>query len=854
MLRLRPSELTLTSDDVEETFRRIAYRQASAASAMAASRASGIQGRPVLRRGPQRATRDAITALGDIPILRPQPQQATFASVDEEDDSEPPNTSSGRNDSVVSIPPSAQASRPASAPSTTPLASHTLQLPFRPGPSDQASSMQRNEESAFAATSMNQGPAVSSHNSNFAAEDSSRVLSRPVTPSNSRADLRGGGRSSKKRGHANNRDAPHAPSPYHQRDPVKQLTTPNSVEPILHLDGYFKYPYEEPVGTPYHFNALYRVPSTEPRRHSNRRVPLPRSLSVGSVPSFNLGYERPDFSESSTGKMFDTIQAPEHPTRPAHGFFHDTRLQTHQNSSPDTYHTSQGYQANARSRQFSSSASSTSADFSYYGSLPSTSRHSSGALSGQDHFSQYQYDGAAASRYPSNRASSASRFLGHTGTAPTHPATSENTMYTANISPLPSSPYMRTQGTQNTSRTVVGFPRPAGSGGNYMDAATAAARDLRSPLDDYSMQYQRFMQVQHAQQPVLSQPYSYDALMQLPFPEAGLLPQPVPSQPYTHDTLMQPPFPEAGSPQQPVPFSSRTYDALMQLPFPEAGLPHAPAVADDPAPRTSQSQIRTAQLTRTSQRASENTLADAASNDGRTARSSQVQTQRAAYELLQGASQAMQSLGTRGSRVPGARPSISPIRTRDVCNQSRLRAQQRADWRATSRYQETPMTSSPVPPSDPRQTLQGQFDFHTHERSPAVPSSVPRHSIGRVYSGDGPQRTHTRAYRQGPATAAPSLHLHPTRDSPLTSLALDHGSGMTSRGSRSPVVRAPITARIYRRMPSRQRDQENSMEGEIGAMRREETAINSRYGGDEQREVMDETPPRIGRVERRMFG
>lgn len=44
------------------------------------------------------------------------------------------------------------------------------------------------------------------------------------------------------------------------------------------------------------------------------------------------------------------------------------------------------------------------------------------------------------------------------------------------------------------------------------------------------------------------------------------------------------------------------------------------------------------------------------------------------------------------------------------------------------------------------------------------------------------------------------------------------------------------------------------MEGEIGAMRREETAINSRYGGDEQREVMDETPPRIGRVERRMFG
>jgi GTP cyclohydrolase I len=36
-------------------------------------------------------------------------------------------------------------------------------------------------------------------------------------------------------------------------------------------------------------------------------------------------------------------------------------------------------------------------------------------------------------------------------------------------------------------------------------------------------------------------------------------------------------------------------------------------------------------------------------------------------------------------------------------------------------------------------------------------------------------------------------------------------------------------------------------------MRAEEMAVNARYGEDVQREVMDETPPRVGRTERRMF-
>lgn len=58
-------------------------------------------------------------------------------------------------------------------------------------------------------------------------------------------------------------------------------------------------------------------------------------------------------------------------------------------------------------------------------------------------------------------------------------------------------------------------------------------------------------------------------------------------------------------------------------------------------------------------------------------------------------------------------------------------------------------------------------------------------------------------------------------------------------------------ARTHRRVPPEQRDQEN--DGDREAMEREREGINSRYGNEEGgRSRMDETPPRIGRVERRM--
>jgi hypothetical protein len=45
-------------------------------------------------------------------------------------------------------------------------------------------------------------------------------------------------------------------------------------------------------------------------------------------------------------------------------------------------------------------------------------------------------------------------------------------------------------------------------------------------------------------------------------------------------------------------------------------------------------------------------------------------------------------------------------------------------------------------------------------------------------------------------------------------------------------------------------NQENSGEAEMELMRREQEAVSARYDEERQGEVMDETPPRIGRMER----
>jgi hypothetical protein len=92
-----------------------------------------------------------------------------------------------------------------------------------------------------------------------------------------------------------------------------------------------------------------------------------------------------------------------------------------------------------------------------------------------------------------------------------------------------------------------------------------------------------------------------------------------------------------------------------------------------------------------------------------------------------------------------------------------------------------------------------------------------------------------------------SLDIHSRRERPSTAMPLDIPASI-----RSPLARAMTLARQHRRIPQRQREQEN-VGVEESVMREELGAVLARYGVEEQRgEMMDETPPRVGRVERRM--
>lgn len=54
------------------------------------------------------------------------------------------------------------------------------------------------------------------------------------------------------------------------------------------------------------------------------------------------------------------------------------------------------------------------------------------------------------------------------------------------------------------------------------------------------------------------------------------------------------------------------------------------------------------------------------------------------------------------------------------------------------------------------------------------------------------------------------------------------------------------------RMDPQLQDQENSGEAEMDMMRQEFESVRARYDETQQGDTMDETPPRIGRIERHM--
>jgi hypothetical protein len=294
MLRLRASELTLTSEDVEETFRRMVERKAQDANRRVPSQHPQQHpqqtGQPILRQGPQRFVRDAITTLGDIPILRPQPHLAVIAHVDDDSDDDANHDTAipQRVDSVRSpmtqtpnsqAPPTAPSTVTASAspaPSPSP-ASRTLHMPFRLRRSRRAPFSQlasSNHEAEGSGAIPTQSPQRQTDGANDPTDMEETDQASP--------GLRGGAGKGKEREHTGRR----------RRQSVAEDDSPeegnyqwivdnmNPTGSTLFLSGYFP-PEENFDPSSYTFEAIRVEPHTEPRPRPRRPALPTRSHSAG---------------------------------------------------------------------------------------------------------------------------------------------------------------------------------------------------------------------------------------------------------------------------------------------------------------------------------------------------------------------------------------------------------------------------------------------------------------------------------------------------------------------------------------------------------------------------------------------
>lgn len=770
MLRLPPSEICLTPEDIDETFRRIAQRQAL----RGARRGSSQRGRPVLHRGPQRFVRDAITTLGDIPLLRPQPQQAILSSADDdtEDDAEQPLlSSSDRNDPLSTASPLQDGQI-----RTPPL--RVMHLPLRIG-------RPRHDEDTQAgvSTSPHAHPPASNVGDGGATADlSASGHHTPRTPpaiSPSPVDMRGGGRPHKRDRRGTSGESFSTPSPTRQGQPEDPHTggltpedpsasnTADGKTPILYLQGYPVDPVKNPKGPEYWFRESIVVPQTEPRRASGRYVVPTRSLSSGNASSRALAAVRLASGASFSEDVFGSCKEGS-----------DTVNQLRQ-------------RAVDNARQFSSEASSSSAAFSFY-QMPPESRNSSGHDShGIDH-SLSQYDGSAASSHVSRGAYYSIRQsdLEIYGQTTQDDRSDAGNSGRHGVSPLPVRPYTRMQSTQVDSQA---------STGSYIDAATAAVQERPSPLEPLATHYQQLIEAQHA--PQSNHWISAHSL------RAHHNARNRNSSSYTHA--------RQATDRLPRQYPAHHYPATSP-----------PAMTALP----SQASGRTVQSTRANQRSSENAPVRPPAQSSGPSRNSQVQIHRAAFERLHNAMQANQSSSPDVIQQGPSRLSLPPPpgSHADVAH-------------GTSSRRRTPHLSS-SPPYHVEQNLASLNRAST----PPTPLDFPAQNPPSHGS-------HTREAAQRPATRHAPRMVRGRRSTPQFRPARVHDTVGTLSTMQSSGVNA-ASSRQPRRVPPQQLDQENSGAGEEELMRREAEAIRARHGEEvHDAVIMDETPPRVGRVERRMF-
>lgn len=843
MLRLRPSEITLTPADVEETRRRMARKQAATTAATVSSRVPRApaypQRGPRLRRGPDRSRDDAVLQLGAIPILAPQ--QAIRSSAD--DDTEPCRQGSPGSEGQI------QEEQNTLSPVRDP------QLPLRPapgagvGPSRQASIDHTEDE----------GPSSPKHQSEL-----SRFGRTRTNPSEDVSETR----------LQSSVDGVVESSP-HSGTTVTETPRAPSGMPTRFLRGYFVSPER------YTFREYQMVPHTDPQPRARRWAPRTRTMSSNSDPS-QLPTERSrqasgpvpeedDFwdmptaepaihTEQETPSLVDQVEdgtprsSFDERIRRAHlrlesiqGRYRDFLGRNRMNHTEQYPTTQNSTLDGGQFERISEASSNSSLPYSFY-ELP-MSRHSSTNRSGsRDQLPQSQYDGAVSSRQASQGAYYSIRpsQVCTVNKGRLHPTPSRVSSYSSpnltttlsqhGLSPLPSSPYRRGRGPQNSSGPSMTLVTSADFVGEERDAASAAERNLPSPLDLVE------------QRAVLQLAQVSEALAT--FPSRPVL---------NHGSFFQHQIQESddtGPGRRRGPSSSGIRQESGNAYHRLANAVHQRGEIQSLEPtiyrteRTStrfsetQPHRRGAPSGRSGQRSSENVPVGATSNQSGSiiVRPVQGRTQRTSFGHHT-QSQISQGASMRGGDVPSSpipsRFSIPQASSpRDLSNRVQERPHRRPMARPSSHYQD--------------------YSEDLFSSNPISPSQDHRRSSRRNTSGTDSYHEVMDHQHQQPinATEMPRFY-HERRPPPMGFGNLRHSSRVMgpvppSLNSRRP----PIPARVAsRRISAQQQNQENSGDAEAALMREEMAAVDMRYADDEVGlDIMDETPPRMGRFERHMMG
>lgn len=579
---------------------------------------------------------------------------------------------------------------------------------------------------------------------------------------------------------------------------------------------------------------------TDPRPRSEQPFRRGRTMSSSSEPSHGQPrMRRPDTSDSSAIEdIFWNSPVPELPSSRGNDDFQSSAVSANERYWSPLGSDGMGYGDPIRntSDRHSSGTSTTSQPYSFY-ELPDSSRHSSSTYSQAEPLTQAQYDGAAPSRqvshdfnrgaYHSIRLSRVRALSGAQLRPPPPsrvPSTSspDLTALGQQPSPLPAMPYGRVTNVQHPSVPYSGLINITDLVGGDQDASRAIQRDLSSPLEliqERANAY--FEQISARLQASSLQSRTRDSRLQNPQHHeeaASRTRRTSDSGSSRHDSGNSAHIRSNAQPRARMSFAP--------IPVPVSdSLDHAPPVQA----RVHQVPRRPVNAARTGHRSSENAHVNQLAQEIRPDRAS---IQRSS--LLPRPARRTSSVAMRGGEL-----STSPAMARLSVPPQMPRPREMSNRLPIHSTHSIPLSSDDDPSNSdtftPVPETAADSAVPNPTRGPRIP---PRHASRQ----DVPSDTQQRQPIGRAVTPIPSqlpFSRQSERGLPSTSTTLDSASGVISR--------RPVPWAVTRRRVDD--EQENSEEREREDMRGEIAGVGWRVGTEGRADVMDETPPKMGRYE-----